>query len=143
MIRRHSYTLLEMIVVTAVIMMVTGIATINFSNLRLEKSPVELAEELRRMGALCRRYAIAQGKAQEVFYRQEKRLLKFDKESIFLPEGTKLLVDGAEPEEDIGCMKFFPDGSAAAAAIEFVSGEDIAGVTVSPLTGMLKSYEKE
>ena len=92
---------------------------------------------------MCRRCAIAQGKPQEVFYHHEKRLLKFDRESVFLPEGTKLLVDGAEPEEDIGCMKFFPDGSAAASTVEFVSGEDIAGVTVSPLTGMLKSYEKE
>ena len=100
MIYRHPYTLLEMIVVTAVIMLVVGVATVNFSNLRLDKSPDELTEELRRMGALCRRYAIAQGKPQEVFYYHEKRIIKFDKESIYLPAETKLSVNGVEPEED-------------------------------------------
>ena len=139
----HPYTLLEMIVVTAVIMLVVGVATVNFSNLRLDKSPDELTEELRRMGALCRRYAIAQGKPQEVFYHHEKRIIKFDKENIYLPEKTKLLVNGVEPEEDLMCMKFFPDGNASVAAIEFAEGEDIAGVRVSPLTGVLSSYEKE
>ena len=139
MIKRHPYTLLEMIVVTAVIMLVVGVATVNFSNLRLDKSPDELTEELRRMGALCRRYA----KPQEVFYYHKKRIIKFDKESIYLPEETKLLVNGVEPEDDLMCMKFFPDGNAAVAAIEFAAGEDVAGVRVSPLTGVLNSYEKE
>ena len=41
------------------------------------------------------------------------------------------------------CMKFFPDGNAAVATIEFTAGEDVAGVRVSPLTGVLSSYEKE
>ena len=143
MIRCHPYTLLEMIAVTAAIMLVVGVATINFSNLRLDKSPDELTEELRRMGALCRRYAIAQGKPQEVFYHHEKRVIKFQKESICLPEKTKLFVNGVEPEEDLMCMKFFPDGNAVAAAIEFAAGEDVAGIRVSPLTGVLNSYEKE
>ena len=143
MIYRHPYTLLEMIVVTAVIMLVVGVATVNFSNLRLDKSPDELTEELRRMGALSRRYAIAQGKPQEVFYYHEKRIIKFDKESIYLPAETKLLVNGVEPEEDLMCMKFFPDGNAVVAAIEFAAGEDVAGVRVSPLTGVLSCYEKE
>ena len=143
MIRRHPYTLLEMIAATAIIMMVVGIATVNFSSLRLDKSPDELTEELRRMGALCRRYAIAQGKPQEVFYYHEKRIIKFDKESIYLPEETKLSVNGIEPEEDLMCMKFFPDGNAAVAEIEFAAGKDVAGVRVSPLTGVLSSYEKE
>ena len=143
MIKRHPYTLLEMIAATAVIMMVVGVATVNFSNLRLDKSPDELTEELRRMGALCRRYAIAQGKAHEVFYHHEKRIIKFDKEIIQLPEGTKLLINDVEPAEDAMCMKFFPDGNASVTVIEFVSGDDIAGVRVSPLTGVLSSYEKE
>ena len=143
MIIRHPYTLLEMIAATAVIMMVVGVATVNFSNLRLDKSPDELTEELRRMGALCRRYAIAQGKPQEVFYYHKKRIIKFDKESIYLPEETKLSVNGVEPEEDLMCMKFFPDGNAAVSTIEFAAGEDVAGVRVSPLTGVLSSYENE
>ena len=143
MIKRHPYTLLEMIAVTAVIMMVVGVATVNFSNLRLDKSPDELTEDLRRMGALCRRYAIAQGKAHEVFYHHEKRIIKFDKEIIQLPEGTKLLINDVEPEEDLMCMTFFPDGNAAVAVIEFAAGEDVAGIRVSPLTGVLSSYEKE
>ena len=143
MICRHPYTLLEMIVVTAVIMLVVGVATVNFSNLRLDKSPDELTEELRRMGALCRRYAIAQGKPQEVFYYHEKRIIKFDKEIIQLPEETKLLINDVEPTEDAMCMKFFPDGNTAVTVIEFVSGDDVAGVRVSPLTGVLSSYEKE
>ena len=143
MIYRHPYTLLEMIVVTAVIMLVVGVATVNFSNLRLDKSPDELTEELRRMGALCRRYAIAQGKPQEVFYYHEKRIIKFDKEIIQLPEETKLLINDVEPTEDAMCMKFFPDGNTAVTVIEFVSGDDVAGVRVSPLTGVLSSYEKE
>ena len=143
MIKRHPYTLLEMIVVTAVIMLVVGVATVNFSNLRLDKSPDELTEELRRMGALCRRYAIAQGKAHEVFYHHEKRIIKFDKEIIQLPEGTKLLINDVEPTEDAMCMKFFPDGNTAVTVIEFVSGDDVAGVRVSPLTGVLSCYEKE
>ena len=143
MICRHPYTLLEMIVVTAVIMLVVGVATVNFSNLRLDKSPDELTEELRRMGALCRRYAIAQGKVHEVFYHHEKRIIKFDKEIIQLPEGTKLFINDVEPTEDAMCMKFFPDGNTAVTVIEFVSGDDVAGVRVSPLTGVLSSYEKE
>ena len=143
MIKRHPYTLLEMIVVTAVIMLVVGVATVNFSNLRLDKSPDELTEELRRMGALCRRYAIAQGKAHEVFYHHEKRIIKFDKEIIQLPEGTKLLINDVELTEDAMCMKFFPDGNTAVTVIEFVSGDDVAGVRVSPLTGVLSCYEKE
>ena len=143
MIKRHPYTLLEMIVVTAVIMLVVGVATVNFSNLRLDKSPDELTEELRRMGALCRRYAIAQGTPQEVFYYHKKRIIKFDKEIIQLPEGTMLLINDVEPTEDAMCMKFFPDGNTAVTVIEFVSGDDVAGVRVSPLTGVLSSYEKE
>ena len=142
MIKCHPYTLLEMIAVTAVIMMMVGVATVNFSNLRMDKSPDELAEELRRMGALCRRYAIAQGKAHEVFYHHEKRIIKFDKEIIQLPAETRLLINDVEPTEDAMCMKFFPDGNAAVAVIEFVSGDDIAGVRVSPLTGVLSSYEE-
>lgn len=142
MIKCHPYTLLEMIAVTAVIMMMVGVATVNFSNLRMDKSPDELTEELRRMGALCRRYAIAQGKAHEVFYHHEKRIIKFDKEIIQLPAETRLLINDVEPTEDAMCMKFFPDGNAAVAVIEFVSGDDIAGVRVSPLTGVLSSYEE-
>ena len=143
MIKCHPYTLLEMIVVTAVITLVVGVATVNFSNLRLDKSPEELTEELRRMGALCRRYAIAQGKPQEIFYFHDKRIIKVDRESIYLPEGTKLFVNGVEPEEDLICMKFFPDGNATIATVEFATREDVAGIRVSPLTGMLSSYEKE
>ena len=143
MIRIHSYTLMEMIVVTAVIVMIAGVATINFSKLRLDKSPTELSNELRRMGAMCRRCSIAQGKPHVVHYYHEKRLLRFDKESISLPEGTKLLINGTEPEKDLECMKFFPDGNAAAVIIEFASGEEIAGIKISPLTGLLSNYEKE
>ena len=65
------------------------------------------------------------------------------KDEEVLPEGTKLLINDVEPAEDAMCMKFFPDGNAAVAAIEFAAGEDVAGVRVSPLTGVLSSYEKE
>jgi len=131
MIKRCPYTLLEIIVVIAIITLVAGVITVNFTKLRLDKSTFDLAEELRRMGALCRRYAVAQGKSQEILYYHEKRVLKFDKDSILLPEGTKFFINGKEPDEDLRFMKFFPDGNATVVTIEFISNETVAGVKVS------------
>lgn len=142
MSRRCSYTVMEVIVATTIIMLIVGICTVNFSKIRMDNSPAELVHELRMLGALCRRSSVGQGVPLEISYFYEERNFQFGKERLLLPENVRVAINGCNPKSDLTCMRFFPNGSAAAVVIEFSAGEEIAGLTVSPLTGVMTVYEK-
>lgn len=143
MIKRGQYTLLEVVAAIAILVLVLGVTTVSFGNLRLEKSPLEQVQSLRRMAALCRRSAVAQGKAQSISYVHEQRTIRFGNENMILPETMRLTVNAKVPEDDLEIISFFPDGNSTESVIEISCDGETAGLTVSPLTGVMDVYEKE
>ncbi len=141
--RRSHYTLLELVTVIAILAVVFGVAIVGFSSLRLERSPREQAESLRRLGALCRRSAIAQGKNFTIEWRQEMRVFVFGSEKLQLAADMEVKINSKTPEADLEAMRFFPDGNAAEVTVEFLGDGEGAGVRVSPLTGLMELYETE
>ena len=141
--RRCYYTLLEMVVVSALLVAVLGTAGVAWSRLALEPGATECAEELRRMAALCRRQAAARGQIMTVCWEQEHRIIRSGDDTLALPDDVKLELNGKQLDDDETLLKFFPDGGAAAVVIGLVSGEDQVELKVSPLTGTIVMYEEE
>lgn len=142
--RRCNYTLLELVAAIGVLLLLFGIALVNFANFRLEETPAAQIGRVRRLGALCRRAAIAQGKPVGVMFRPAERTLQGSGETVVLPEHMTLRINGAELLEDGVAMLFFPDGNAAEVTMEITAENEAPAVLrVSPLTGMMEVYEED
>ena len=59
--RRNRYTLVELVTVTAILLVVLAVGTARLSVELLDGGPYQKAEQLRRIAALCRRQAAAGG----------------------------------------------------------------------------------
>lgn len=140
---RNAYTLVEMVAVTAILLVVLGVALIQFRPESAGTSPDRLLEEIRRAAASCRREAAATGTPRELVFEPEQRTVAAANERIPLPEGMKLRLNGEELRESAAILRFFPDGSAAEAELELESDEETAKLRVSPLTGSMEIDEDQ
>lgn len=61
-LRRNRYTLVELVIVTAILLVVLAVGTARLSAELLDGGPYQKAEQLRRIAALCRRQAAATAK---------------------------------------------------------------------------------
>lgn len=138
---RNAYTLVEMVAVTAILLVVLGVALLQFRPESAGTSPERLLEEIRRAAASCRREAAATGIPRELVFEPEHGAVTAANERILLPEGMKLRLNGKEPGEDTAILRFFPDGSAAEGELELELNEETAKLRVSPLTGSMEIDE--
>lgn len=132
-----------MVAVTAILLVVLGVALIQFRPESAGKSPERLLEEIRRAAASCRREAAATGVPRELVFEPEQRAIAAANERILLPEGVKLRLNGEELSKSAAILRFFPDGSAAEAELELESDEETAKLRVSPLTGSIEIDEDQ
>lgn len=139
---RRLFTLIELVAAGAILLVLLGIGAGSFHALKLDDSPRSVLEKLQRVGALCRRQAVAQGIPVAVFYSVERRVFWCGAEKVNLPESVAL----RHPENEAGEMeilRFFPDGSALEQKIELTDSRNTARLLASPLTGLLYLEEEE
>ena len=97
--RRNRYTLVELVTVTAILLVVLAVGTARLSVELLDGGPYQKAEQLRRIAALCRRQAAATGKACAVEFDPARRRLFFGKEQVTYPQELRILRNGEELQE--------------------------------------------
>ncbi len=135
--RRHNYTLMELITVTVILMLLLSIGTMRFRADWWAGTPEQKAEEFRRMAAICRRQAAATGKVCAIVFDPEHRCVRGGGERLTYPEELQVWRNGRELEQSEILVRFFPDGSATAAVVEFRSRGETVPLRISPLTGGL------
>lgn len=140
---RCSYTLVELITVTAILLVVLAIGTARLSAELFDSNPYQKIEQLRRIAALCRRQAAATGKPCAIEFDSAGRRLFFGKDQVTYPQEFRILRNSEELHESGAVLRFFPDGSAAETALTFERGSETATLQVSPLTGSIVIDEKE
>ena len=94
--RRNRYTLVELVTVTAILLVVLAVGTARLSVELLDGGPYQKAEQLRRIAALCRRQAAATGKTCAVEFDPARRRLFFGKEQVTYPQELRILRNGEE-----------------------------------------------
>ena len=139
--RRNRYTLVELVTVTAILLVVLAVGTARLSVELLDGGPYQKAEQLRRIAALCRRQAAATGKPCE--FDPARRRLFFGKEQVTYPQELRILRNGEELQEPGVVLRFFPDGGAAETALAFERDGETATLRISPLTGSIVIDETE
>ena len=102
-----------------------------------------IAEQLRRIAALCRRQAAATGKICAAEFDPARRRLFFGKEQVTYPQELRILRNGEELQEPGIVLRFFPDGGAAETALAFERDGETATLRISPLTGSIVIDETE
>ena len=142
-LRRNRYTLVELVTVTAILLVVLAVGTARLSVELLDGGPYQKAEQLRRIAALCRRQAAATGKTCAVEFDPARRRLFFGKEQVTYPQEFHILRNGEELQEPGVVLRFFPDGGAAETALAFERDGETATLRISPLTGSIVIDETE
>lgn len=142
-LRRNRYTLVELVTVTAILLVVLAVGTARLSVELLDGGPYQKAEQLRRIAALCRRQAAATGKTCAVEFDPARRRLFFGKEQVTYPQELRILRNGEELQEPGVVLRFFPDGGAAETAFAFERDGETATLRISPLTGSIVIDETE
>ena len=140
---RNRYTLVELVTVTAILLVVLAVGTVRLSAELLDGGPYQKAGQLRRIAALCRRQAVATGKTCAVEFDPVRRRLFFGKEQVTYPQELRILRNGEELLESGVVLRFFPDGGAAETALAFERDGEAATLWISPLTGSIVIDETE
>lgn len=141
--RRNRYTLVELVTVTAILLVVLAVGTARLSVELLDGGPYQKAEQLRRIATLCRRQAAATGKTCAIEFDPARRRLFFGKEQLTYPQELRILRNGEELQEPGVVLRFFPDGGAAETALAFERDGETATLRISPLTGSIVIDETE
>ena len=84
--RRNRYTLVELVTVTAILLVVLAVGTARLSVELLDGGPYQKAEQLRRIATLCRRQAAATGKTCAIEFDPARRRLFFGNEQVTYPQ---------------------------------------------------------
>ena len=126
--RRNRYTLVELVTVTAILLVVLAVGTARLSVELLDGGPYQKA---------------ATGKTCAVEFDPARRRLFFGKEQVTYPQELRILRNGEELQEPGVVLRFFPDGGAAETALAFERDGETATLRISPLTGSIVIDETE
>lgn len=142
--KRHAYTLFELIVVTLILTVILSVAIGSFGAWHYESSPDIFAEKFRREAAFSRRRAIAAGRSITVKFLAEKRKFEFVTAQLSVPAGLAVKYNGNLLESETMVCRFFPDGSAKRAMFEFIGpNESSVQLRISPLTGFAEIVNEQ
>ena len=139
--RRHGFTLLELIVVMAILAALAALVAPSFSRTVESARLRTAASDVRATLARGRALAVAAARERDVAFDLSRGEFGVDNEAVRrVPETIRLgAVLSGEDRRDRGRVRvrFFPDGSGEEAEIT-VTAEDGGAlrVTVDPLTGM-------
>jgi len=139
--RSKGFTLVELIVVMAILAVVTALVTPSFSRTLASARLRSAASDVRTSLARGRALAVAAAKERTVVFDLSRGEFGVDNEAVRrLPETIRLgaVLPGEERMEEGNVrIRFFPDGSGDEAEIS-VTAEDggTLRVTVDPLTGL-------
>jgi general secretion pathway protein H len=139
-VRPHGLTLLEILIVLALMATIAAIAVPVFSggvsNAELKSSAREIAAGLR----FARSEAIAGKRDTVVVYDLARRTFVVDRDprEHALPRGVEMKLTGAQSDivnEHVGAIRFFPDGGSNGGRVTIAAGERKFDVDIDWLTG--------
>ena len=144
---KHSFTLVEIIAVIAIMLVIGGIVTASAlrkpSAITLRKSSAEISELLHN----ARTQAILQNKLKYVFFDEKNNIFKIsdqkkeDTKVKLSPEITVEISRHNKNQKWLYC--FYPDGTGAGPELTLILKQYKVSVSISPLTGMVFSKETE
>ena len=139
-VRKHNFTLLELIVTVMIMALLIGVAVSSLSRTPVFMSLRQIAGDVKLACASMRQTASFQNKTMTVSYDPESRLLTAEDTAIEIPEDMKIVLAGTDitrENEKRELFRLFPDGSGEGQEIELAWGEDKLVLTLSPLTGRI------
>lgn len=157
---RHPFSLIELVVVLAIIGLISGIAV---GSLRKPGGDADLRKtsyELESLFVHAARMASVQGKIVSVVFDSEEKMFRIADENsrnldhlsgnqrylmdnfhcLRLPENIDVSFEGDNAEVAFRC---FPDGMISGPAIEMRSGGETEGLSFSSLTGAVRHHTAE
>jgi len=147
-LRNRGFTLLELIVVLALMAVLMTVVPPMISSAlpgtQLKSASRELAASLR----YARNHALTAREEATLTLDVEKHSFKMTgrEKSYAIPENLKIEILTAESEtkgENIGAIRFFPDGGSTGGRITLSYGERAFGVDVDWLTGKVRILDVE
>lgn len=139
-----GYTLLEMLVVLAVIATATGISFLGVGVLRGVNSPEVFAHKIGRSLVALRFRALNSGRAQSArFDMQDKRvIIAANNSEVILPAEYSFVVTAGQEAgtgDAVSSITFLPDGSSSGAEISIANAHgEWAKLRVNWLTGLVE-----
>jgi len=149
--RRPGFTLLELVLVAAILIIVSALAVPRFRKTFDFLQLQNFASDTVSFARYAQAKAITDGKIYKLVFDTEKKLLKIESqakaedgdggEEKWYTEKNKLMPDYVEVqlEEGKGDVKFYPDGTADKATIKvFVPSGKSYNIFIEPATGYVK-----
>ncbi len=145
--RAFGFTLVELLVVMVIAALVLGLVATSISR---NISGAEMRSAARKMTASIR-YTRTQAildKQEQVFLidTENRSYLAPKRNAVFLPEGMNVAVNTARSEltdENVGGIRFYPDGGSTGGFIELEANERIYRIDVVWLTGEASIHREE
>lgn len=139
----RCFTLLELVVVIAILCVVLGTAAVSVKKVFSEPSLEDIAEKIQVTAAMARRMAAAGGKIYQITYNQKNTTVYGVDGGIKIPDGIVLLPGGIADEnnETTVIFSFRPDGTAGGDFVVLKERNDDANdgvkISASPLNGAI------
>jgi len=140
--RAHGFTLLEMLAV--ILLIGIAVAAVSVSVTQGLASARVLAASSEMAGALRATRAQAIVRAKEQVFDVDTRANSYrnvKQQDVFLPKGLRVSITSAkedQPNDHVGRIRFFPDGSSTGGRITLQSGKRQWHINVSWLTGEVR-----
>jgi len=145
--RTSGFTLVELLVVMVIAALVLGLVATSISR---NVSGAEMRSAARKMTASIRytRTRAILDKQEQVFMidTENRSYLAPKREAVVLPEGMNVAVTTARSEltaENVGGIRFYPDGGSTGGFIELEANERIYRIDVTWLTGEASIHKVE
>ncbi len=145
--RTGGFTLVELLVVMVIAALVLGLVATSISR---NISGAEMRSAARKMTASIRytRTRAILDKQEQVFMidTENRSYLAPKREAVTLPEGMNVAVTTARSEltaENVGGIRFYPDGGSTGGFIELEANERIYRIDVAWLTGEASIHKEE
>jgi len=146
-LRSPGFTLVELLVVMVIAALVLGLVATSISR---NISGAEMRSAARKMTASLRytRTRAILDKQEHVFMidTENRSYLAPKREAVTLPEGMNVAVTTARSEltaENVGGIRFYPDGGSTGGFIELEANERIYRIDVAWLTGEASIHKAE
>lgn len=147
--RKRAYTLVEMMVVVAVLTTMAALVVPRYASLQAGQDSRDFSSALVRLGSDARLLAIQTGQEVQASFDDERRVLVLssvdaetlqtaERRTIPLPEGIELTaftLDGQFAEGSTWVLQFFPDGSGSDAGVEVEDGMYVYHVVIEGRDG--------
>lgn len=139
--RRAGFTIVELLVVLAILAAIAGLVTPSFSRTIASARLRTAASDVRSTFARARALAVASARERSAVFDLSKGEFGVDNETVrFLPETIRLgavLPGGDRRDRGSVRVRFFPDGGGDEAEVSVTAKDGGAlRVTVDPLTGL-------